>query len=150
MPTGDQTGKKLWMRVAFMPDILSPSFGDGSIDGVSNLSNIPFGNLNYSKINSVGRQWTRQMTAALSKELLGLVRSKFASIPIPNGDLTLNGSDLVSQGREEKEKLVTNLKEMLESMTYDKMIEIQATKSENIQKQLRTIPVPNGKAITMG
>ncbi len=150
MPTGDQTNKNLWMRIAFAPDPLNPAFRDDTINGVSNLSNVPFGDLTYSKVNSIGKQWVRQYTLSLSMELLGLVRSKFKSLPIPNADIQLDGDNLISQGREDKKELVGKLREMLDSMTYDKIVEINATKAENIQKQLRTIPVPNGKAITMG
>jgi hypothetical protein len=118
--------------------------------GVSNVSNLPYGNLMYSKINSIGRQWIRQYTLASSKELLGLVRSKFGSVPIPGGDLSLNGTDLVSQGREEKTNLKTELKEMLDTMTYDAMIESEAGQIENLQNILRHIPPPNGRCIIMG
>ena len=150
MPTGNQTDKNLWIRVAFAPDPLNPSFGDGTINGVSNLSNVPFGDLNYSKVNSIGKQWSRQYTLALCKELLGLVRSKFKTIPIPNTDIQLDGDNLISQGREDKKELLDKLREMLESLTYDKLVETNATKAENVQKHLRTIPIPNGRAITMG
>ena len=149
-PTGDQTNRKVWIRVGFAPDPLNPSYGDDTINGVSNLSNIPFGDLEYARINSIGRQWVRQYALSLSTELLGLVRSKFKSLPIPNTDIQLDGDNLVSQGREDKKDLVAKLREMLDSMTYDKIIEMNAIKAENIQKQLRTIPIPNGNAITMG
>jgi len=142
--------KYLWVSVQLAPDPLNPAFTDDTTEGVSNLSNIPFGNLIYNRVNSVGRQWVRQYALALSKELLGLIRSKFSTIPIPNADLTLNGGDLITQSRDEQEKLKTQLREMLDSLTYDKMIEIQSTMAENLQKQLRMIPPPNGKAILMG
>ena len=44
-----------------------------------------------------------------------------------------------------KEKLV----ELLNEMTYDKLLEIQASRAENLQKQLKYIPIPNGYAIKM-
>ena len=88
MPTGDQTDRKLFMRIAFTPDPLKPAFNDDTINGVSNLSNVPFGNLTYSKVNSVGKQWTRQYSLALATELLGTIRSKFSTVPIPQGDIT--------------------------------------------------------------
>ena len=109
-PTQDNP-KKLWIRVQFRSDPLNPAYKDDSIYGVSNLSNVPFGRLNYSRINSMGRQWVRQYTMASSKELLGLIRSKFGNIPIPGATLSLNGDNLITQGREEKEKLKTELKE---------------------------------------
>jgi|TARA_R110001583_G_scaffold25606_2_gene92416 hypothetical protein len=150
MPTGDQTNRELYVRVAFAPDPLNPSFKDATIEGVSNLSNIPFGDLQYSRVNSIGRQWVRQYTLALATELLGHVRSKFSTMPIPNNTVQLDGTALVSQGREDKKDLNSKLREMLESLTYDKIIEMNANKAENIQRQLKTVPVPNGRAITMG
>ena len=108
------------------------------------------GRIKFDGINSIGRQWVRQYTLAISKELLGLIRSKFGSVPIPGGDLSLNGTDLVSQGREDKENLKTKLTELLEEMTYSKMLEDEAAASENLRTILKGIPVPNGKAIVVG
>lgn len=149
MPT-QENPKKLWVRVHYSPDPMNPSFDDASIDGISNLSNIPYGRLNFSRVNSIGRQWTRQYALALCKELLGMVRSKFSNVPIPGADLQLNGSDLLSQGREDKDNLKTKLTEMLEELTYSKMLEDEASASENLTRILRGIPIPNGKSIIMG
>lgn len=149
-PTGDNNPLKLFFRVGFENDPIAPAFNDPSIHGVNGIQNAPFGNLTYAKINSIGRQWTRQYTLALCKEILGLVRSKFSSVPIPGGELQLNGTDLISQGKEEKEKLTTQLRELLETLTYDKLLEAQATQIDNIQKILRGVPIPMGHAITIG
>jgi hypothetical protein len=140
----------LFLRVRFRMDPLTTPRPDPSSYGVSNLSNIPFGNLKYSKVNSIGKQWVRQYGLALSTELLGTIRSKFSSVPIPDAELQMNGADLVSRGREDKKDLRDKLKEMLETLTYDKLAETQAVKAENIMKHLKTIPVPGGKIITMG
>lgn len=147
-PTPTDTGRKLYIRVKYYPNPLEPSYHDASVHGVSNLGNIPFGNLKYIRINSIGRQWIRQYTLALCKETLGYVRGKFGSIPVPNAEVTLNSSDLITHGREEKEKLLTSLKEMLDTMTYDKLLETQSTRAELLQKQLKFIPIP--KAIFTG
>ncbi len=144
------TSGSLWINYGLPMDGMNPSVADDSIHGVASLSNVPFDNLEYSTINSMGRQWIRQYTLAGAKEVLGLIRSKFGSVPIPSGDLQLNGSDLLSQGQNEKEKLRTELKEMLESLTYDKLIEGEATEAENVQRLLKTIPIPLGKAIVIG
>lgn len=149
IPTSDNP-QKLFVRAHYSPDPLNPSYKDDSIIGVSNLSNVPFGRIKFDGINSIGRQWVRQYTLAISKELLGLIRSKFGSVPIPGGDLSLNGTDLVSQGREDKENLKTKLTELLEEMTYSKMLEDEAAASENLRTILKGIPVPNGKAIVVG
>ena len=83
-------------------------------------------------------------------ETLGRVRSKFGSVPVPGDTVTLDGSSLIDQGRSDKEKLVTSLKEMLETLTYDSLIEKSALRAENLMKQLKHIPIPNGKAIFFG
>ena len=149
-PTDLQGTKKLWVKMRQYPDPTSPAYTDASIFGVSNMSNLPFGNIEYRKINSIGQQWIRQYTLALSREQLGLIRSKFGNIPIPGADVTLNGDNLITQGREDQVNLKTQLREMLDTMTYDKLIEIQSTRAEMMQKQLKFVPIPNGKAIFMG
>jgi len=148
--TTENRALKLWLRVGFENDPYHPAFNDPSSYGVNGLQNVPFGNLTYSLVNSIGRQWTRQYTLALCKELLGLIRSKFSTVPIPNGEVTLNGSDLISQGKEEKDKLRTEMRELLETLTYDKLLEGQATQIDNIQKILRGVPIPMGRAIFIG
>jgi len=149
-PTSDQQGTKLWFKVGFGLDPFDPAFPDHTIGGVSTPSNIPFGNIAYISINSMGRQWIRQFTLANCKELLGQVRSKFGSVPIAGGDLTLNGTDLLGQAKEEKDQLRTDLREMLDSLTYDKLLETSALEAENLRKILSAVPVPMGKCITMG
>jgi len=147
-PTGDN--KKLWIKVRQYPNPTSPAYTDESVFGVSGMNSLPFGNIQYARINSIGKQWIRQYTVAISRETLGLIRSKFGNIPVPGAEVSLNGTDLISQGREDKTNLITQLKEMLDTMTYDKLIEMQATRAENMQKQLKYVPMPNGKAIFMG
>jgi hypothetical protein len=150
-PTGTPVKpKKIWVRVGFSPDPMNPSYNDESIYGVSNLSNVPYGNLMFDRINSIGRQWTRQYCLALSQELLGLIRSKFASVPIPGGDLQLNGTELVGLGREDQASLRDSLTNMLESLTYSAMLEDEAAASENLTRILKNIPIPNGRAIVVG
>ena len=148
-PTQDNP-QNLFLKVGFPGDPFQPSFEDETILGVSNLSNIPFGNISYKGINSIARHWIREYTLALSKETLGLVRSKFSSVPIPGADLTMNGADLISQGREDQDKLKTSLGEQLDKLTYQKLLETDAAQSEQMQNILKRIPVPNGRAIIIG
>ena len=60
------------------------------IKGVNNMNTLPFENVPYENINSIGKQWIRRYALALCKETLGQVRSKFATIPIPNDSVRLN------------------------------------------------------------
>lgn len=149
-PSLNEVPNKLWVRVRYFSNPLDPAYGDETIGGVSNISNIPFGNVNYTQVNSIGRQWIRQYTLALCMEQLGMIRNKFGNVPIPGGTVTLNGGDLIAKGREDKTNLTTKLREMLDTLTYDKLIETAAARAENLTKQLSKVPIPNGKAIFMG
>jgi len=151
IPSSDLQIGKLYVKVMEPHDPLDPSaYTDDTIYGISGPSNIPFGNIPFTTINQPGKQWIRQYTLALSKELLGLIRSKFQTIPIPNADLQLNGNDLVTQAREDKEKLTTQMKEFLANLTNQKLLEADALAAENMQKQLKYIPMPLGKSIVIG
>ncbi len=148
-PTSDNP-LSLWIRVGFSPNPFSADYDDESIGGVNNINNAPFGRLNFSEMNSIGRQWVRQFTVALAKETLGMIRSKFSSVPIPDGDVSLNGGDLVSQGRDDQERLRTKLNETLDQLTYGNLIDEAAAARESLTQVLRRIPIPIGKAITIG
>lgn len=109
-------------------------------DGVANLSNIPFGNIQYGALNSMGRHWIRRMSLAIAKEIEGQIRSKVANIPIPNGNLTLNGAELIADGRADMEQLRNELREMLEETTYQKLMEKEALMSQNLQETWKGVP----------
>jgi hypothetical protein len=119
----------------------SGSVNNPGWNGVSNISNIPFGNIQYSQLNSISRQWIRQMAAALAKEIEGQIRSKFQTVPIPNGDVTLNGPSLILDARGEMETLRAQLKEMLEETTYQKLMEKEATMAQNLQETWKGAPM---------
>jgi hypothetical protein len=97
--------------------------------------------LPYENINSIGKQWIRRFALALSKETLGLIRSKLSSIPIPGAEVTLNGADLISQGKEEQDKLREEMKTILDELTYGKLAEGDATLLESTQNIQQKIPV---------
>lgn len=122
-------------------DPTNPDFVDDTVDGVANLSNVPFGHIQYSKLNSISKQWIWKMTYALSQELLGEIRSKISTIPIPDGDLTLNGSDLISDARAEMGELRNYLRELFEDMTYEKISEREAKMAEDLHETLKMVPL---------
>ena len=114
---------------------------DINLSGINNLNTLPFTNLPYENINSIGKQWIRRFALALSKETLGLIRSKLSSIPIPGAEVTLNGSDLISQGKEEQEKLREEMKTILDELTYPKLASGDAELLESTQNIQQKIPV---------
>lgn len=109
-------------------------------NGVANLSNIPFGNLAYSQINSIGKQWVKKMALAFAKETLGQIRGKMATIPIPNGDVTLNGPQLIAEGITEQDNLRQELKEWMDSMTYSKLLQQQTSEADALHRVLLQLP----------
>ena len=132
---------KMWIEFSVPgSNITDDTNGRSGIEGVNNMNTLPFSNLPYDTINSIGKQWIRRFALALSKEMLGLVRSKFATLPIPGESVTLNGSDLVSQGKEEQNALREELKATLAELTYTKMSEQEATIVDNSEKVLQRIP----------
>jgi hypothetical protein len=119
---------------------LKPDYS-GSVDVVSDYSNIPYDNMEYKFINDVGKQWIRKYGLALSKELLGMVRSKYGSIPIPNAETTLDGETLRSEAGTEKESLVTELRETLEAVSGKSMLEADKDEAQFLQEKLQKSPL---------
>ncbi|MAF26052.1 hypothetical protein CL634_10845 [bacterium] len=109
-------------------------------DGINNLNTLPFENIPYKHINSIGKQWIRRFALALAKEMLGQIRGKFGSIPIPGESITLNADALLGQAKEEQEKLREELKTTLDELTYKKLVEDAAGMAENTNKVNQTIP----------
>jgi len=109
-------------------------------DGVNNMNTLPFPNVPYVNINSIGKQWIRRYALALTKETLGQVRSKLASIPIPGNEVTLNGPALISEGKEEQNALREELKLVLDEMVYGKLAEGDAALQASVQDAISRIP----------
>ena len=110
-------------------------------NGIANISNVPFGTITYSNINSLGKQWCRRMAFSLCKEILGLNRSKVGNIPIPGSEMILNGNDLVIQAREEQQNLREELKTLLEETTYQNLALKDAEMNEALKNTLARAPL---------
>jgi len=110
-------------------------------DSLSDYSDIPYDFIQYSNINEVGKQWIRKYTLALTKELLGAIREKYNSIPIPDGEVSLDGAALRAEAQVEKDALVTQLRENLEEMSRIKVMENKAHESTHQQEMLRKVPL---------
>ena len=133
---------KIWVEFVIPTDAwIESSTSKIGIGGVNNMSNIPFQNLPYKYINAIGKQWIRRYSLALSREMLGYIRSKFATIPIPGNDITLDGSGLVAQAKEELTALREELKTTLDELTYDKLMEGDAAIMESSVRIMEKIPL---------
>jgi len=114
----------------------------GSADVVSDYSNVPYDNMKYKFINDVGKQWIRKYALALCKELLGMIRSKYGAIPIPNAETSLDGDTLRAEASAEKELLMTQLREMLEQTSRRALLEADKDEAEFLQEKLQKVPYP--------
>lgn len=146
-PTPSDT-RQLWLTYTVDNTPITPSSGNlapsatlPGFNAVSNLSNIPFGNIPYSGINSMSKHWIRRMTLALAKEIEGQIRSKFATVPIPNGDVTLNGPELIADSRAEQEMLRVELKELLEETTYQSLMRKEQEMASYLNDALKNVPM---------
>lgn len=118
----------------------SASIINSGMGVITDVSKVPYDNPIYSQINSIGRQWIRQYALALCKESLGYVRGKLDRIPIPNGEVTLNQSDLLTDARAEKEKLKEELTLMLDNSSRQKQLERRSTEEDFIVKSAQNQP----------
>ena len=135
---------KLWFEYVLKSDRDDPTqtaHGETS-NTVSDFSNVPYNNMEYQFINDVGKQWIRKYGLALSKELLGMVRSKYGSIPIPNAETTLDGDTLRGEASAEKEALITQLRENLEASSRKLMLEADSEEATRLQEKLQKVPLP--------
>ena len=133
---------KFWFEFTVQRDPLSEgSDRTAGLTGINNLNTVPFDNLPFANINAIGKQWIRRYALSLVKETLGHNRSKWDKIPIPNNEIVLNGSDLISQAKEEQEKLREELKTVLDTLAYNKLIESDSAMVDNAQNILEAIPL---------
>jgi hypothetical protein len=148
-PTGSTSAtpffKEVYVDIVFDNDKTNEAvlFGNTALmrGVVTDASNIPYTYQTYGRINDMGRSWIFRYALALAKEMLGMVRGKYSNVPIPNGEVTLNGSDLMSQGQTEKEALITQLREFLEKLTREQMITRQNTEATQMMEIYAKIPL---------
>jgi hypothetical protein len=108
---------------------------------VSDYSDIKYDFIPYRNINDVGKQWIRKYTLALVKELLGAIREKYSTVPIPGSEISLDGAALRAEAQTEKENLMTQLRENLEEVSRKVQFENRNTEAQQMQEMLQKIPL---------
>ena len=119
---------------------LNSAFGDGT-NKITNTSNVPYNNPVYSDINSIGKSWIFEYTLALTKEMLGYVRGKYTTVPIPNQEVTLNQSDLLVSATASKDALLTRLREYFDDTSRQKLLERRAAESVARVEEIKQVPM---------
>jgi hypothetical protein len=115
--------------------------GNTGTDGVNNMNTLPFQNLPYENINSIGKQWIRRFALALTKEMLGQIRGKFGVVPIPGESVTMNASELLAQAKAEQDGLREELKTLLDEMTYEKLAVTDGSLQDSTKRIMENVPV---------
>jgi hypothetical protein len=130
---------KLWIEYIVKEERSNPlKYPDGQ---VSDISNAPYDYMVYSQINSPGKTWIYSFGLALAKEMLGYIRGKYGSIPIPNGETSLNAADLLSAASAEKQMLIDQLRTTLDNMTRSKLLEAKRSEIESLAASLNGTPL---------
>ena len=135
---------RVWVRF-YVDDMNAWEENSGYTDGtqgVNNLNTVPFDNIPFKNINSMGKQWIRKYALALCKEMLGQIRGKFTQIPIPGDSVTLNHADLLSQAKEEQQSLKDNLHEMLKEVEYKELAKYDSETTEATATVYKGSPLP--------
>jgi len=141
-PIPDGTVKEMYFEYILGSERSDASFVVGEASAIANIYDVPYKNPNYDKINSVGRSWIFEYALALCKEMLGYVRGKYDTVPIPNDTVKLNQSDLITAATGEKERLIDRLRAYLGETSREKLLERRAAESDFIQKELGNVPFP--------
>ena len=131
---------KIWFEYIKRQDRIDSSVVSNDTTKVSNVSNTPYTNPTYKNINSVGRQWIFEYSLAISKEMLGYVRGKYGTIPIPDSQVTLNQSDLIAAATAEKTSLLERLRSYFDETSRKSLLERRAQEAEFKQTELKQVP----------
>src|SRR5210317_1495124 len=110
-------------------------------DLITNVGEVPYNNVQYTHVNSVGRQWVYRYTLALTEELLGYIRGKYQQIPVPGTNTALNQADLLTDARAKKTALLGELREMLDQTSRQSQLERKANESDNLKRITTEIPM---------
>ena len=134
--------EKFWFRFTVDNTDIWEDSNNGGEDGINNMNTLPFENIPFENINSIGKQWIRRFALALSKETLGQVRGKFGgNVPIPGENVSLNAGDLLSQAKEEQQALRDELKTILDETTYPKLLETDKAIVDNAKGIVEQSPL---------
>lgn len=135
-----RTSYKLCFQYVKLDETRQP-YADINNSVITNVSDVPYENPNYTNINSIGRSWVFEYALAISKEMLGYVRGKYSTVPIPGSEVTLNQSDLISAATTEKQALIERLRIYLDSTSRKSLLEKKSLEADAQNKTLGQSPM---------
>lgn len=139
-PIPPNDGDHIWFQYISIEERANTAIQNAP-GAITNVSNINFANPIYSQINSIGRQWIFEYTLSLCKEMLGYIRGKYTNVPIPNKEVTLNQSDLLSAAKDEKTALVDRLRAYFDETSRQALLERKQKESDSAMSELGKSPM---------
>ena len=140
IPTSVDEGGQLWFEYMLKSEEYCATV-DVNPNTISNISQVPYRNVDYDSVNSVGRSWIFEYTLALSKEILGYVRGKYTQVPIPGAEVTLNQADLLASATADKNSLVERLRAYFDDTSRQKLLERRQAESIARNSELEQVPM---------
>jgi len=148
IPPAGGYGHKLWIEFAKESDVLQQNKNLNSNNApyspqiITDVSNVPYANPTYSRINSIGKSWIMRYTLALCKEILGYSRGKYPGAEVPKIG-AMSSSDLMQQSQAEKTALLEELRALLDETSKQKQLERQAAEDAANNLIMTNIPLPS-------
>jgi hypothetical protein len=106
-------------------------------------SDVPLEAMSWEDLNEPAKQWVRRWFTAYVKETLGRVRGKYSgNLKTPDSEITMDYTSLLTEGKDEKLKLLEELTARLERLRPEKQMEKEALIAENLNKQLKFRAMP--------
>ena len=106
-------------------------------------SDVPLDEISWEDLNNPAQQWVRRWFIGLCKEALGRVRGKYSgNLKTPDSELTMDYTTLLTEGKDERDKLREELMARLERLRPEKQMEKDALIAENLNKALKFRAMP--------
>jgi hypothetical protein len=98
-------------------------------------------NIKWAKLNQPTKIWIRKFLLAEAKMGLAKIYGKFSGkLKIPNDETTLDYNMFLTEGKEEKSKLIESLKEMLKNLDFATLIKKRADMSDDLMRIYQKVP----------
>lgn len=140
-PIPKVTSTSLRFEYILESDRNSPYAATSGSNMITNASNVPYTNPTYGTINSIGRSWIFEYALAISKEMLGYVRGKYSTVPIPGSEITLNQSDLIAAATSEKLALIERLRAYFDTTSRKTLLANKAEEASSQKNILNEVPM---------
>jgi hypothetical protein len=82
-----------------------------------------------------------EYTLALCKEMLGYIRGKYSTVPIPDREVTLNQADLLAAATAEKAALIERLRAYFDETSKRALLERRSQESDFRRQEISNVPM---------